>query len=160
MKTFLTVLGIILLVVIIVLVVLYFLGRKLQRKQAEQERQMEAMKQVTSIFVIDKGKLKLKDAKLPAAVLEQTPKYMRGIKFPIVKAKIGPRIMSLICDGRAYELIPIGKTIKATISGIYITDVKATGSSALLTPPKKKGPLQKLRKKARDTVDKQQKGKK
>lgn len=148
MKTFLTVLGIILVILLILLVVLYFFGRKLQRRQAEQERQMEAMKQVASILVIDKGKRKLKEAGLPPAVLEQTPKYMRGIKFPVVKAKIGPRIVNLICDARVYDLIPVKTSVKATISGIYITDVKAERGGNLLTPKKKKGLMQKLRSKA------------
>ena len=52
------------------------------------------------------------------------PKYMRGRKVPIVKAKIGPRIMSLMCDERIFELIPVKKEIRAVISGIYIMDVK------------------------------------
>ncbi len=154
MKTFLTVLGIILVVLVILLAVLYFFGRKLQRKQAEQERQMEAMKQVTSILVIDKGKRKLKEAGLPPGVLEQTPKYMRGVKFPIVKAKIGPRIINLICEPKVYDVIPIKATVKATISGIYITDVRPERGGSLLTPPKKKGLLQKLRKKAEKATEK------
>ena len=86
----------ILIILVLILVVLYFVGRKLQKKQAEQEAQIEAAKQTVTMLIIDKKKLKLKDAGLPAAVLEQTPKYMRRAKFPIVKAKIGPQIMSLI----------------------------------------------------------------
>ncbi len=31
-------------------------------------------------------------------VIDQTPKMMRRAKLPIVKAKVGPRIMTLICD--------------------------------------------------------------
>ncbi len=148
MDTFLTVLVIVVVVLAVILGLLYFFGRKLQRRQAEQEKQMEASKQVASILVIDKGKRKLKDAGLPAMVLEQTPKYMRGIKFPVVKAKIGPRIMTLICDAKVYDLIPVKKTVKATISGIYITDVRAERGGSLETPKKKKGLMQKLRAKA------------
>ena len=92
------VLIVILVILVILLVVLYFLGKKMQKKQAEQEAQIEAAKQTVTMLIIDKKKLKLKDAGLPAVVLEQTPKYMRRAKFPIVKAKVGPQIMSLICD--------------------------------------------------------------
>ena len=83
----------ILIILVVLLVVLYFVGKKMQKKQAEQEAQIEAAKQTVTMLIIDKKKLKLKDAGLPAAVLEQTPKYMRRAKFPIVKAKIGPQIM-------------------------------------------------------------------
>ena len=77
---------IILIILGALLVVLYFVGRKMQKKQAEQEAQIEAAKQSVTMLIIDKKKLRLRDAGLPAAVLEQTPKYMRRAKFPIVKA--------------------------------------------------------------------------
>ncbi|MDE6421741.1 MAG: hypothetical protein K2K87_14645, partial [Lachnospiraceae bacterium] len=111
-------------VLLVILVILYFAGRKLQKKQAAQESQMEAAKQTFNMLVIDKKKMKLKDAGLPAAVLEQTPKIMRRAKLPIVKAKVGPQIVSLVCDAKIFELIPVTKEVKATVSGIYISDVK------------------------------------
>ena len=61
----------ILVIFVVLLVVLYFVGKKLQKKQAEQEAQIEAAKQTVTMLIIDKKKLKLKDAGLPAAVLEQ-----------------------------------------------------------------------------------------
>ena len=75
---------------------------------AEQQRstvsaQIEAAKQTVNMLIIDKKKMKLKDSGLPAAVLEQTPKYLRGAKFPIVKAKVGPQVMSLIADGAIFD---------------------------------------------------------
>ncbi len=121
----------ILIILVVLLVVLYFVGKKMQKKQAEQEAQIEAAKQTVTMLIIDKKKLKLKDAGLPAAVLEQTPKYMRRAKFPIVKAKIGPQIMSLICDASIYDIIPV--------SGIYITDVKGIRGKLNTAPAKKKG---------------------
>ena len=129
----------ILIILVLILVVLYFVGRKLQKKQAEQEAQIEAAKQTVTMLIIDKKKLKLKDAGLPAAVLEQTPKYMRRAKFPIVKAKIGPQIMSLICDASIFDIVPVKKEVKATISGIYITDVKGIRGKLNTAPAKKKG---------------------
>ncbi len=125
-------------VLLVILVVLYFVGRKMQKKQAAQQSQMEAAKQVVNILVIDKKKMKLKDAGLPAIVLEQTPKMMRRAKLPIVKAKVGPQIVSLVCDANVFELIPIKKEVKATISGIYISDVKAVRGQLLVKPTKKK----------------------
>ena len=139
----------ILIILVVLLVVLYFVGKKLQKKQAEQEAQIEAAKQTVTMLIIDKKKLKLKDAGLPAAVLEQTPKYMRRAKFPIVKAKIGPQIMSLICDASIFDIVPVKKEVKATISGIYITDVKGIRGKLNTAPAKKKG-------KFRSWVDKMQ----
>lgn len=129
----------VLIILVVLLVVLYFVGRKMQKKQAEQEAQIEAAKQTVTMLIIDKKKLKLKDAGLPAAVLEQTPKYMRRAKFPIVKAKIGPQIMSLICDAAIFDTIPVKKEVKATVSGIYITDVKGIRGKLNTAPAKKKG---------------------
>ncbi len=157
MDTFLTILAIVLVVVIAVLAALYFAGRKMQKRQAVQEKQMEAAKQVISILVIDKGKRKLKDAGLPAMVLEQTPKYLRWMKFPVVKAKIGPRVMTLLCDGKIFDSIPVKKSVKATISGIYITDVRAERGGTLEAPKKKKGFLEKVREKAQKTVNENEK---
>lgn len=129
----------ILIILVVLLVVLYFVGRKMQKKQAEQEAQIEAAKQTVTMLIIDKKKLKLKDAGLPAAVLEQTPKYMRRAKFPIVKAKIGPQIMSLICDAAIFDIVPVKKEVKATVSGIYITDVKGIRGKLNTASAKKKG---------------------
>lgn len=130
---------IILIILAALLVVLYFVGRKMQKKQAEQEAQIEAAKQSVTMLIIDKKKLRLRDAGLPAAVLEQTPKYMRRAKFPIVKAKIGPQIMSLICDAAIFDTIPLKKEVKATVSGIYITDVRGIRGKLNTAPAKKKG---------------------
>ncbi|MDE6619188.1 MAG: hypothetical protein K2K74_01610 [Lachnospiraceae bacterium] len=129
----------ILIILVVLLVVLYFVGRKMQKKQAEQEAQIEAAKQTVTMLIIDKKKLKLKESGLPAAVLEQTPKYMRRAKFPIVKAKVGPQIMSLICDAAIFDIIPVKKEVKATVSGIYITDVKGIRGKLNTAPTKKKG---------------------
>lgn len=89
------VLLVILAVLLIALVVLYFLGKKAQKKQAEQEEMIAAAAQQVNILVIDKGKMKLKDAGFPSVVLENTPKYLRRSKVPVVKAKVGPKIMTL-----------------------------------------------------------------
>jgi len=110
--------------VIGVFVALYFVGKKLQKKQEEAQSQMQASAQTVSILVIDKKKMKMKDAGLPKIVVDQTPKYLRGSKVPIVKAKIGPRVLSLVCDAKVFDLIPVKKEVKAVISGIYIMDVK------------------------------------
>lgn len=139
MKVFFTVLGIILVVLIILLVVVYFLGKKAEKKQASQKAQMDAMAQSVSMLVIDKKRMKLKDAGLPSQVLESTPKLLRGSKLPIVKAKIGPRVMSLVCDQKIFDSVPVKKEVKAVISGIYITEVRGLRGPLEVPEKKKKG---------------------
>ncbi|MBQ8639159.1 MAG: ABC transporter ATP-binding protein [Lachnospiraceae bacterium] len=129
---------IVLFVILAVLVVLFIVGSKMQKKQAASQEQMEAMKQTISLLVIDKKKMKLSEAKLPEAAIEQTPKYMRRMKMPFVKAKIGPRIMTLIADPKVYEMLPVKKECKVVLSGIYITEIKSVRGGTVLTPPKKK----------------------
>ena len=109
-------------------------------------RASSAAAQQVNILIIDKGKMKLKDAGFPSAVLENTPKYLRRSKVPVVKAKVGPKIMTLMCDASIYDLIPVKKEVKATVSGIYITAVKGVRGS-LEAPPKKKGFWARLRNK-------------
>ena len=139
MNTVTIVLLVILVVLIAAVVVLYFLGRKAQKKQAEQQEQIEAYKQTVSMLIIDKKRMKLKDAGLPAAVIEQTPKLLRGSKLPIIKAKVGPQIVSLICDEKIFENVPVKKEVKAVVSGIYVLDVKGLHGKTEAAPEKKKG---------------------
>ena len=95
------------------------------------------------MLIIDKKKLRLKDAGLPAAVVEQTPKLMRRTKMPIVKAKIGPKIMTLVADGAVYDLLPVKKEVKVVVSGIYITAIKSA-RGGLEKPQPKKGFFKRL----------------
>ena len=138
MSTLSIVLLVILVVLIIACVVLYFLGKKAEKKQAEQQEQLDAVAQTVSMLIIDKGKMKLKDSGLPQIVIDNTPKYLRRSKVPVVKAKVGPRIMTLMCDAQIYPLINVKKEVKSTVSGIFINGVKGV-RGALETPEKKKG---------------------
>lgn len=115
---------VILLVLIGIMVALYFMGKKAQAKKEEQDAQMAAVAQTVSMLIIDKKKLRIKASGLPQAVIDQTPWYTRITKLPVVKAKVGPRIMTLIADETIFADIPVKKEVKATVSGIYITGVK------------------------------------
>ena len=144
MSTFLKVLLVILIILVIALVVLYFVGRKMQKKQMAQQEQMEAAKQTVSMLIIDKKRMPIKEAGLPQMVIDQTPKLMRRSKLPIVKAKVGPRIMTLVADAAIFDTIPVKKEVKAVVSGIYIMEVRGV-RGPLEAPPKKKSIMQKLR---------------
>ncbi len=139
MNTFTIVLLVILAVLVIALVVLYFLGKKAQKRQSQQQAQIDAMKQTISMLIIDKKRMKMKDSGLPQVVIDQTPKLLRGSKLPIVKAKVGPQVMSLVCEEKIFDSVPVKKEVKAVVSGIYITDVKGLHGKPVVAPAKKKG---------------------
>ena len=139
MSTLTIVLIVILVLVIGACIALFIFGKKAEKKQAEQREQMEAAAQVISMLIIDKKKMKLKEAGLPAAVVENTPKYLRRTKIPVVKAKIGPRIMTLMCENKVFEVMPVKKEIKAVVSGLYITEIKSVRGGSIEPPQKKKG---------------------
>ena len=115
---------IILAVVGIGLFVLYRFGKNLQDKQVSQKEQMLAAAQPTSMLIIDKKMMPLKDAGLPKMVLEQTPKRYQKAKVPIVKAKIGPKIMNLMCDDAIFDDVPTRGEVKAMVSGISLVSVR------------------------------------
>lgn len=125
------------------IVFLYFYGRKMQKKQAEAEQQMEAMKQTVSLLVIDKKKKKLKEAGLPDQVYNETPWYAKRMKVAVVKCKIGPRIMTLLADNSVFEILPVQKTVTVTVSGIYITELKAVRGGSVPKLQKKRNFFQK-----------------
>lgn len=140
------VLLIILVIIIGVMVALYFLGKRAQKKQDEQQAQIEAAKQTTSMLIIDKKRMPIKESGLPQMVIDQTPKLMRRTKLPIVKAKIGPKIMVLVADEKIFDLIPVKKEVKATVSGIYITEVRGVRGT-LEKPPAKEGFFKRMKNK-------------
>ena len=141
----LIVLGV-LLVAFIVFAMTY--GKKMQRQQAEAEKAMQANKQYVSILVIDKQKKKLTEAGLPDAVVQSTPKMSRLVKMPVVKAKIGQRVMTLIADQKVYEILPVKKTCTVGLSGIYITELKAVRGGTVPKIEEKESFIMKLRRKA------------
>lgn len=152
MKTFGIVLLVIVIILAIILAVLYFLGKKAQKKQEEQQAQIDAAKQTVSMLIIDKKRMKLKESGLPQMVIDQTPRLMRGSKLPIVKAKVGPQILSLVCDEKIFNDVPVKKEVKAVVSGIYITDVRGLHGKKMPKETKKKGflksKIEKLQEKA------------
>ncbi len=139
---------IVLVVLVAGLIALYIFGNKMQKKQMAQKEQMMAAAQPVSMLIIDKKFMKMKDAKLPKVVMEQTPKRYQNSKLPIVKAKIGPQIMTLIADDAIFDNLPTKGEVKAMVSGIYIVQVKSVrGKVAPVEEGKKKSFGAKLRKK-------------
>ena len=144
MHTWQIVLIVVLVVMIATAIALYFLGKKAQAKKEQQDEQIAATAQSVTMLIIDKKRMPMKNAGLPQQVMEQTPKLMRRSKLPIVKAKVGPRVMTLIADEQIFDEIPVKKEVKATVSGLYITGVKGLRGPIEKPVKKKKGLRAKL----------------
>ncbi|MCM1283041.1 MAG: hypothetical protein NC180_01565 [Muribaculaceae bacterium] len=136
MRTSTIVLLVIAVILLAVMAALYFLGKKAQKRKEEQDQQIAAAAQTITMLIIDKKRMRMNESGLPQQILEQTPKLMRRTKMPIVKAKVGPKIMTLIADEQVFDDIPVKKEVKATVSGLYITGVR--GLRAPLEKPEKK----------------------
>ena len=159
MNPALIVLIVIAVVLVVAFIVLTILGKKAQKRKEEQDEQIAAASQTVNMLIIDKKRMKLKDAGLPQQIVEQTPKLMRRSKLPIVKAKVGPKVMTLIADDACFDMIPVKKEVKATVSGIYIT--KVTGVRGPLEKPEGKVSWRtKLKRKAESANKELQKEKK
>ena len=126
--TALIIVGIVLLVIIGIMVVLYFVGNKMQKKQLDQKEQINAAAQPMSMFIIDKKIMPVREAKLPKTVMDQLPKRYQKAKVPVVKAKVGPQVTTLICDDAIFEDVPKHGEVKAMVSGIYLVGVKTLHS--------------------------------
>lgn len=137
MNPFLIVTLVIIAILVIAIVVLTILGKKAQKRQEEQQAQMDAMKQSVSMLIIDKKRMRINEAGLPSAVLENTPKLLRRSKLPILKVKIGPQIMNLVCDEKIFDSVPVKKEVKAEVSGIYVTSVKGIRGTTVVREEKK-----------------------
>ena len=117
-------------------IVLYLLNKRASKRQKEHEQQIEQFKQQVNLLVIDKKRLRLPKSGLPQEALDGVKWYNKIFKVPIVKAKMGPRIMIFVADAEVFKVIPVKKEVKATISGLYITDVR--GIRGPLEKPVKK----------------------
>ena len=130
---------VVLVILVIACVVLYFAGRKVESKQVEQQAMMEAAAQTVTMLIIDKKKMKVKDSNLPKIVYEQTPWYLRWTKVPVVKAKVGSRITTLLADEKVFDNLPLKTEVKVVLSGIYISEIKSVRNGSIQQAPPKKG---------------------
>jgi L-cystine uptake protein TcyP (sodium:dicarboxylate symporter family) len=122
-----SIIGIIIIVVLALAALgfgLFKLNQWALRKNDEQQKLIASTKQQSSIFVIDKKKEKLSNANLPKNIYDKIPKLQRNLKMPLVKAKVGSQITTLITDKKIYEKIPLKKNVQVEIAGIYIVSLK------------------------------------
>ncbi len=131
---------IILLVLIIVGVLgvgFYFLNKWASRKMSEQEEMIKQTRQSATIYVIDKKKDKIDNVNMPKMVVDQMPKRMKFMKMYFIKAKIGPQIMTLMCQKDIYNALTLKKSYKVDLAGIYIVSVTGMKSKEEMKSIKK-----------------------
>ncbi len=107
-------------VVALIGVGLYYLNKWANKKMAAQNTMINSMKQSQTAYIIDKKRDKITNVNMPSMVMDQIPKYQKYVKMYFVKAKIGPQILTLMCDKNVYQGLPVKKNIKIELAGIYI----------------------------------------
>jgi CBS-domain-containing membrane protein len=128
---------VILAILVAAFIILGVWGSKQQKKSEDAQKQLQEAAQPMTLLVIDKKRMKIGEANLPKVVIDNVPKHFRRSKVPIVKAKVGPRIMTFMCDEKVFDMVPVKQEIKAMVGGIYILSVKSLRGPALVAPPKK-----------------------
>ena len=119
------ILYIVLAVVIAALVVGFiFLRKKIKSKVDDQQTLVNQHKVPTSILVLEKRKDRVTNANMPKSVKDQIPKIYIVKKVPIVKAKVGPQVIDLLCDDEVFDKLPLRKTVRVDLAGIYIAGMK------------------------------------
>ena len=112
-------------IVIALLVVGFiFLRRKMQKKLDDQQSLVNQHKVPMSILVLEKRMDRVSNANMPKSVLDQIPKIYKVKKVPIVKAKVGPQVMDLLCDEEVFDKLPERKTVRVDMAGIFIAGIK------------------------------------
>lgn len=110
--------------IVIVLLVLYLIGRRNQKKQEAQDEEIRKQAQPMSFYIIDMKRLRLKDAGMPKAMYDATPKLARISKVPILKVKIGNRVTNLMCDPTVFKTLLPKQEVRAMVAGMYVVSAK------------------------------------
>ena len=132
MKIALIVLGVLVLIVVGVIILYFILKEKNAQNRENIAEKMGDNLVSTSVFVIDKGFKKMNEAGFSKAVLDSIPKKAKKAKLPVVKAKVGPKIMTLACDTDIIDKITPKTEMRVKLAGAYIVEavpVRKKGSN-------------------------------
>ena len=143
---------IITIVILALLIVgMYFLNKKGMKRMIQAQDFIDQNRTTVQIFVIDKKQEKPSPSNMPKAVYEQMPKSAKMRKTNLVRAKVGPQIVTLMCDKPVYNILPVKKTVKVDIAGMYIVSVAGVN----LEDKKKKTMTEKLAATANSSMQRQ-----
>jgi len=115
-------------IVVAVVVGLYYLNKWAAKKTTEQQKYVDSSKMDVTIFVLDKKHDKAANVNLPKAVMANLPKMYKFMKMYFVQAKVGPQIVTLMCEKRIYNHLPVKKNVKVELAGIFIANIKGLKS--------------------------------
>lgn len=101
--------------------------KRMSSKMEQQKAAIDQNKMNANIFVIEKKKDRLTNANVPKQVIEQLPKIFKFKKMPLVIAKVGPQVVTLVCEDDIYKKIPVRKNVNVDLAGIFIAEVKQVG---------------------------------
>lgn len=114
---------IIMVIVALIFVGMYFLNKRGMKRMVQAQDFIDMNRMTVQIFVIDKRKEKPSANNLPKAVFEQMPKTAKMRKTNLIRAKVGPQIVTLMCDNPVYDVLPVKKNIKVELAGMYIVGI-------------------------------------
>jgi len=132
--------GIVFIISIVILVAgvaIYFLNSWAGKKQAQQNDMIAQHKQTATLYVIDKKKDKISNANFPKEMASQVPRLGRMMKMPLVKVKIGPQIMTMMCEAETFKILPVKKTVTVELAGAYIVGMKGMKTKMQLAEQRK-----------------------
>jgi hypothetical protein len=118
-------------------VALYFVNSWASKKTAQQNEMVAQHKQTVTLYVIDKKKDKITNANLPKAMAEQVPRMGKLMKMPLVKVKVGPQIMTMVCEAETFKVLPVKKTVTVEVAGAYIVGMKGMKTKMELAEQRK-----------------------
>lgn len=111
------------LVVVLVVAGFFFLNRWAYKKMDEQQAMINQQKMKQTAYVIDKKHDRITNVHMPKMVMDNIPKRAKLMKMYFAQVKIGPQILTLICDKNVYNALPLKKNVKIEIAGLYIVNV-------------------------------------
>ncbi|MCL2354060.1 MAG: hypothetical protein FWC69_05465, partial [Defluviitaleaceae bacterium] len=97
---------------------LYFLNRWASKRYSVQQDMVSKNKMPASIYVIDKKHDKAANVQLPKMVSDNLPKTAKVMKMHFIKAKVGPQIVTLMCDKNIYGFLELRKSYNVELAGI------------------------------------------
>ena len=101
----------------------YMYNRKNLSKMIQAQDFIANNKIITQVFIIDKKFEKPTKENTPKMIYDQLPKLSRMRKMALVKAKVGPQIVTLTCSKDIYNILTTKKSIKIELAGILINKV-------------------------------------
>lgn len=99
-------------------------GKKMEKKNAKRQEDIDRAAQPMDFYIIDMKKMPLKKAGLPKVVYEEANFMAKIGRVPIIKAKVGNRIINLVCDDKVFKTLLPKQEVHAMVSGIYVSAAK------------------------------------